>query len=261
MLRSCGRTKEIGKGHYFISDAHISNNDWHNTNLLLSFFESISNKAKSLFILGDLFELCFRYRQRIPETNRQILKRLKELRATGIPVYYLLGNHDYWVRDFVKNDDELSEFLPTEQTNESDDGILAKTFQIANLDGKKAYVGHGDEIDHSILTVLSRTILRSQSNPFVYCLLHPKLGLAYARWIESVARNLADSMGVVGKFESFAQKKIVREGYDIVILGHTHKPRFQKIGAGYYLNTGNWIDDYNYVVIEDSQPRLEKFKP
>lgn len=155
-----------------------------------------------------------------------------------------MGNHDYWVLDFVKNELSL--------------GILINTFCSLILDGKRIYAAHGDEIDHSILTVLSRTVLRSQSNPVVYFLLHPKLGLAYTRWIEAIARNLADSMGVIRRFESFAQKKI-QQGYDIVILGHTHKPVLKKIAKGFYLNTGNWIDNYSYVIIEDSQPRLENF--
>jgi UDP-2,3-diacylglucosamine pyrophosphatase LpxH len=67
-------------------------------------------------------------------------------------------------------------------------------------------------------------------------------------------------MGVVSKFESFATTKI-KEGFDFVVLGHTHKPKVQKIEAGYYLNTGNWIDSYSYIVIENGQPRLEKFIP
>jgi len=187
----------------------------------------------------------------VPETNLRILNGIKELTKAGIRVYYLLGNHDYWVKDFING---------KEQSVTADLSCVSTT-RTLNIDGKKVYIAHGDEIDHSILTVLSRTILRSQSNPFVYCLLHPKIGLAYARWIETIARNLADSMGVISKFESFAQKKIVGEGYDIVILGHTHQARFKKIDSGYYLNTGNWIDDYNYVIIENSQPRLEKFNP
>jgi UDP-2,3-diacylglucosamine hydrolase len=182
---------------------------------------------------------------------------LRNLRESGTKVYYILGNHDYWVRDYIKNQPTI---FPLEATAGGEDGISAQTYRTLDLDGKKIYVAHGDEIDHSILTTMSRTVLRSQSNPIVYFLLHPKLGLIYARWFESIARNLADSMGVVSKFESFAKKKI-REGFDLVILGHTHKTRFQKIESGYYLNTGNWIDSFSYVVIENGQPRLEKFIP
>lgn len=181
----------------------------------------------------------------------------RNLRAAGTKVYYILGNHDYWVRDYIKKEPSLFQLATTDG---EEDGISAKTFRTLDLDGKKVYVAHGDEIDHSILTTLSRTILRSQSNPIVYFLLHPKLGLVYARWFESIARNLADSMGVVSKFESFAATKI-KQGFDMVILGHTHKSKVQKIEAGYYLNTGNWIDSYSYIVIENGQPRLEKFIP
>jgi UDP-2,3-diacylglucosamine hydrolase len=252
-----GGLKKIGKSHYFISDAHLSNHDWRNTEILLKFLASLKNKAQSLFILGDLLELCFRYRKGIPQTNLKAFEGLRNLRKSGTKVYYILGNHDYWVRDYVKKEPSL---FKLETLDGGEDGISVKTYRTLDLDGKKVYVAHGDEIDHSILTTLSRTVLRSQSNPLVYFLLHPKLGLVYARWFESIVRNLADSMGVVSKFESFARKKI-SEGYDIIILGHTHKSKVQKIEAGYYLNTGNWINNYSYVVIEDSQPRLETFIP
>jgi UDP-2,3-diacylglucosamine hydrolase len=245
------------KGHYFISDAHLSDNDWRDAEILLRFLATLNQKAQSLFILGDLFELCFRYRDRIPETNLKVLAALKKLRESGTAVYYILGNHDYWVKDFVKRDHSL---FPLATVDGDKGGILSKSYKTIDLDGKKVYVAHGDEIDRSFLTTLSRSILRSQSNPLVYLLLHPKIGLAYARWFEKLARNLAGSMGIIGKFESFAKKKIEEE-YDIVILGHIHKPICHKIGSGYYLNTGDWHEHYSYVVIEDSKPRLEKFIP
>lgn len=244
------------KGHYFISDAHLSDLDWRNTEILLKFFEFLKGQAQTLFILGDLFELCFRYRQQIPESNRAILLALKKLKESGTDVYYLLGNHDYWVKDFVKNEPNFFPLL----AESKEAGVLNLVSKTLILDGKKVYVAHGDEIDHSFLTVMSRIVLRSQSNPLVYFLLHPKFGLVYARWAEKKIRKLAGQLRVVAQFESFAQKKI-EQGFDMVVLGHIHKPVFQKIGSGYYLNTGEWLDNYSYVVIEDSFPRLEKFNP
>jgi len=215
----------------------------------------LKNRAQSLFILGDLFELCFRYHQGIPATNRKILERLNILKNSGTAVYYLLGNHDYWVRDFVRKE---TSFRPLAAKDGEAGGILNQTDCSINLDGKKVYVTHGDEIDRSFLTALSRTILRSQHSPLVYLLLHPKLGLAYSRWFEKIARNLAGTMGITAQFEAFARNKIT-QGYDIVVLGHIHQPVLLKIESGYYLNTGNWIDSFSYAVIEDSIPRIEKF--
>jgi UDP-2,3-diacylglucosamine pyrophosphatase LpxH len=180
---------------------------------------------------------------------------LRKLNQSGTAVYYLLGNHDYWVRDLVKSHPSLFHLASEDAAS---DGILDRADQTIELEGKKVYIAHGDEIDRSLLTTLSRTILRSQHSPLVYFLLHPKLGLAYSRWFEKIARNLAGSMGITAKFEEFAAQKI-KQGYDIVVLGHVHKPSFLPIESGFYLNTGNWIDNYSYVVIEDSRPRLEKF--
>ncbi len=182
---------------------------------------------------------------------------MRKLNQSGTAVYYLLGNHDYWVRDLIKSHPSLFHLTSEDGAK---DGFLDRTDQTIELEGKKVYIAHGDEIDRSLLTTLSRTILRSQHSPIVYFLLHPKLGLVYSRCFEKIARNLAGSMGITAKFEEFAAQKI-KQGYDIVVLGHIHKPSFRQIESGFYLNTGNWIDNYSYVVIEDSCPQIEKFSP
>jgi predicted phosphodiesterase len=42
--------------------------------------------------------------------------------------------------------------------------------------------------------------------------------------------------------EEFAQRKL-REGFDVVVLGHSHVPVLKSLGAGWYLNPGGWVED------------------
>jgi UDP-2,3-diacylglucosamine pyrophosphatase LpxH len=43
----------------------------------------------------------------------------------------------------------------------------------------------------------------------------------------------------------------VKEGFDAVILAHTHLPEAatmqKREGEGYYFNVGNWIRDFSYL--------------
>ena len=56
-------------------------------------------------------------------------------------------------------------------------------------------------------------------------------------------------------YREFAYRKI-DDGFDLVIMGHTHWPVVEKYKHGWYLNAGNWIDAFTHLEIEDSIPRL-----
>ena len=45
---------------------------------------------------------------------------------------------------------------------------------------------------------------------------------------------------------------------ELVILGHTHVPRFREVASGqWYVNTGDWVAHRTYLVLEEGEaPRL-----
>src|SRR3972149_5949547 len=63
--------------------------------------------------------------------------------------------------------------------------------------------------------------------------------------------------------KEFARDKI-KEGFDIVILGHSHIPGISEVTAegikGFYANPGDWIKEFSYLVWEDGALRLERYK-
>jgi UDP-2,3-diacylglucosamine hydrolase len=231
--------------YYFISDCHFraSIEDAHRITRLLEFFETIRKNGRALFLLGDLFEFGFEYRRAIPKSHFRVLSGLYGLVRSNIPVHYLKGNHEIGQGDFLKT--EL--------------GIAVLDSPVSlTLDGKRVFLSHGDEADTSIAHRLSQKILRSRFNIFCFSLLHPDLGIRLA---ESIA--LGNRKRGVSKREvlaDYAREKI-NDGYEVVILGHTHTPVLEPIGPGYYLNTGDWITNYSYGVLADGIPRIERFAP
>jgi UDP-2,3-diacylglucosamine hydrolase len=54
---------------------------------------------------------------------------------------------------------------------------------------------------------------------------------------------------------AFAERKI-REGIDIVVMGHRHAPVLQEIGGGVYVNLGDWISHRTYGELSEGTMKL-----
>lgn len=230
--------------YFFISDCHFrtATEDNRRISMLLEFFGTIKQRAHGLFVLGDLFEFGFEYRRVIPKSLFRVLSGLSDLVRAQVPVYYLKGNHDLWLGDFLT---EL--------------GIsVLESPVIRRLDGKQVFMSHGDEADTSFGQRLSQKIFKSRFNIFCFSLLHPDLGIKLA---ESLARlNRKRSVQREKVLEEYAQTKI-DHGHELVVLGHIHNPVLKRLGSGHYLNTGDWIVNFSYGVLEQGVPRIERFTP
>ena len=151
-------------------------------------------------------------------------------------IYYVLGNHDYWVRDFFKNEVGIN--------------IFPEHFETV-LNNKKFFITHGDGISNDGTYRIFRKIMRNKINIFLYSLIHPDIGLKLADKVSkksrehSSKRNYNDSEMI-----NFAVKKI-EDGFDYVVMGHSHMPKVVKISSGYYINTGDWLGNFTYGVFEN----------
>ncbi|MFQ6033149.1 MAG: UDP-2,3-diacylglucosamine diphosphatase, partial [Candidatus Zixiibacteriota bacterium] len=90
---------------YFISDAHLGAEEKEKEKIkeekLVSFLNRIKADGESLYILGDMFEFWFEYKNVIPKDHFKILSKLKALIDSGMKVNYVVGNHDFWLGDFL----------------------------------------------------------------------------------------------------------------------------------------------------------------
>jgi len=229
--------------NYFISDIHLGINSKEREAKFLKFLSLLLPKD-NLFILGDLFEYWLEYRLVIPKNGLKILMKLKELKDKGIEIYFLFGNHDYGLKNFLSK-----EF----------DFILGEQYLDLNIEGKRVYIAHGDFIDNSFLTKVSQLMTKFKINQFLYSLIHPDIGLSFAHFFINSTRMCGRDLTLKEAFYKFAENKIMKENYDVVILGHIHMPTLVKIGKGYYLNTGDWLINYTYGFIEGDNIELKKF--
>lgn len=86
----------------FISDLHLDASRPEVTKLFLEFLGGQARSAASLYILGDLFEAWLGDDDPDPH-HAEVAAALAELSASGVPVYFLVGNRDFLLgRDYAR---------------------------------------------------------------------------------------------------------------------------------------------------------------
>ncbi len=233
-LRSISVPVPEGKEVIFISDVHLGfgdrTTDQQREARLLRLLRDISSSCCHLFIVGDLFDYWFDYRTAVPRRFVRTLAALHELRDAGLPITYLMGNHDFGHSTYFR--DEL--------------GIEVEKGDIdASIAGTRFYISHGDGKAHNDRGyMVLRSILRNRFAQAVYRILHPDIGIGMAARTSHGSRDFTEDKdyGEGDGLRDFAAQRL-NEGYDVVVMGHRHFAKEEKIGSGLYVNLGHWLGD------------------
>ncbi len=236
---------------YFISDVHLGlgekSHERAKEDRLLGFFRTILPKTRELYIVGDLFDFWFEYRTVIPKGFHRTLSALQAFTDEGIPVHYLVGNHDFWMGDYFSSELGMTVHRDPFETT---------------IDRKRVYLHHGDGLaQNDVGYRLIKPVLRNRLNIALYRWLHPDIGVRLARGSSRTSRAYTSTKhyGEEGAMRDFAARQIDR-GADIVIMGHRHKPHHEKIGKGVYVNLGDWITYHTYATLRRGSIALETWK-
>lgn len=235
---------------YFISDAHFGlesrEKEREKERRLIEFLNHVQRTGKVLYILGDLFDFWFEYKTVVPKGYHRLLAKLSEVVEEGIPIKYVAGNHDFWMRGYLREEVGLEVFPdPVEET----------------IDGKRFYLHHGDGLsDRDAGYRMLRKVLRNPVNIWLYSLLHPDIGVRLAKFSSRKSRHYTSdrNYGERDGMFAFAESRLM-EGYDFVIMGHRHEPVFQVIGSGCYVNLGDWIDHCTYGEFDGKRFELKRW--
>ncbi|MFQ6113560.1 MAG: UDP-2,3-diacylglucosamine diphosphatase, partial [bacterium] len=198
-------------------------------------------KADFLYIVGDLFDFWFEYRKAIPKVSLKILSKLCQLVEDGTEVRYFAGNHDLWLGNYLEK--EIGVKIYHEP--------LAAYHNNLHL-----YIAHGDGLakgDRGIRIL--RRIFKNRINVFLYSLIHPDVGITLARFVSRKSMQKGDNP-YDADYHDFAMTKL-NQGFDVVILGHTHKPLFEKINSKYYINLGDWMCSFTFLQLTDTTFELK----
>jgi UDP-2,3-diacylglucosamine hydrolase len=227
---------------YFISDAHLTLDTATKEKVLADFLLSLQNKASHIYIIGDLFDFWFEYKHAIPAAYLRILATLRILVDSGVQIAYLPGNHDFWMGDYLSKQAGIK---------------LAGDCLDIEHQGKKIHLYHGDGLAYGDKAYrIMKKLFRFKPNIWLYRQLPVDLAyrLALRTSANSRSRNYSKDKDLQGYYD-YAQAKI-DSGFDAVIMGHTHFPEIKQLGTGLYVNTGDWIDYFSYVILESGEFKL-----
>jgi UDP-2,3-diacylglucosamine hydrolase len=234
---------------YFFSDAHLGigtqETDYQKEIRIVSFLETVLKDGKELFIVGDLFDYWFEYRSVVPRGYVRLLGKLAALTDAGVNISYLTGNHDFWMKGY------LQEELGIRIQSEPIERIFA---------GKRFYICHGDGVDPTDRGYrFLKRVFRNRLNIWMFSLLHPDLATWLARRSSSTSRKHTGQKTREDRYLlEFASRKI-DEGYDVVIMGHSHAPALELVNGGTYINLGDWIRHDTYAVFDGRSVTLREW--
>ena len=129
MTNSTKKIKKRKVDLVVISDVHLGTYGCH-AKELSKYLKSI--KPKQLILNGDIIDIWQFSKRYWPKSHMQVVKQLSHMMAKGVKVQYVTGNHDEMLRKFV---------------GFKMGGLKIVNKIVMNLDGKQAWIFHGDVFD------------------------------------------------------------------------------------------------------------------
>jgi len=245
-----------GKKVYFSSDNHLGAPDFETSKArekkFVAWLDDVKQDAAAIFLLGDLFDFWFEYKTVVPKGFVRTLGKLAEIRDSGIPIYFFVGNHDLWMNDYFEKELNIPVFHKPQEFL-----LNKKTFLIGHGDG----LGPGDKGYKRMKKVFTNPVSK-----WFFRWLHPDLGVKLAQYM-SVKNKLIsgdEDAKFLGEDDEwlvqYCKRKQESKHYDYFVFGHRHLPMTIDIADNsQYINLGDWINYYTYGDFDGEQLELKEY--
>ncbi|MFV8268789.1 UDP-2,3-diacylglucosamine diphosphatase [Flavobacterium sp. GT2N3] len=242
---------------YFASDQHFGAPtpalSFPREQKFVAWLDEVKGDAEAIFLLGDLFDFWFEYKTVVPKGFIRILGKLAEIRDSGIPIYFFVGNHDLWMSDYFQKELNIPVFHGNQEYTFGN-----KTFLIGHGDGK----GPGD--------LGYKRMKKIFTNPFFKWLfrwLHPDIGVRLAQYLSVKNKLISGDEDVTFLGEDnewlilYSKRKLEIKHYNYLIFGHRHLPMKVTVGENSeYVNLGDWITYFTYGIFNGENFEIKKYQ-
>lgn len=221
---------------------------------ICNWLDEIAPTAAILYLVGDLFDTWFEYRNVVPRGYTRFLGKLAQLSDAGLQIEAFTGNHDLWMLDYFEQ--ELQ--IPVHH------GPI-----IREINGKKLFIAHGDGLgpgDHGYKVL--KGVLRSGWSQWLYRRVHPDTGVGLASWFSRLGPKHADipEKEFLGPEKEmlvqFCLETLKKEHFDFFVFGHRHIAIDYALPQGSkYINLGDWIRYDSYAELDGDQLELKYYRP
>jgi len=242
------------KYSYFASDFHLGFDEMHKSRdreeVIVSWLKSIQANAKSVFLVGDIFDYWFEYKYVIPKGYSRMFGQLAEMCDEGIDIHFFKGNHDMWVFEYFEKEIGLK---------------IHDNYYKTTLDKKVFYITHGDGLGEGDRTyTLIKKILRNTFAQWVFSCLHPSLGIPLMKKMSNRSRKNEKPSSQQEAHDSivnYAEELSKFKPIDYFICGHHHNSMIKLLSnqKTHYCNLGDWIQQYTYAVWNGEILEMKKY--
>ncbi len=262
------------KNIYFFSDFHLGmppgQSSISREKKIVSILKDISSDAHSIFLLGDIFDFWFEYKEVVPKGYFRLLNTIAELTEQKISIYIFPGNHDLWINDYIEK---------------YCGAIVLREPQEFYYGNKKFHIHHGDGLGPGDRKYkFLKRIFQNKTSNFLFRWLHPDIGVSIARWLSSKSRlaqgitgdsYLGDDKEYLTQYcndvlktknsknnPDYEEDKLIflENDDDVVnyfVFGHRHLLLDIKLTEhSRYVNLGHWLTMSNYGVFDGSDFRM-----
>lgn len=235
-----------------ISDVHLGTYGSH-AKELNKYLSSIH--PKTLILNGDIIDIWQFRKSYFPKSHLKVIQKIINLASKGTKVYYITGNHDELLRKFSEM--SMGNFTLADKL-------------VLELDGKKAWIFHGDVFDASVnhakwiakLGGLGYDYLILINRFINWCLV--KMKKEPFSFSKKIKASVKKAVKHISDFEETATELAIEKKYDYVICGHIHEPKkikkTTKNGSTLYLNSGDWVENLTALEYHNKRWKLYHYQ-
>lgn len=228
-----------------VSDMHVGNPYSEARRRLGAFFDFARRERFNVCINGDGFEILQASFSTLAHDSVEVLNRIRSHIDAGLRVYYVVGNHDIILEQFLQSWSSI-EITP---------------FLNVSVGDRRVRIEHGHLYDPSFVRSPGfYEFITKAAGPFLR--IYPDVYRLWTLW-ENFWQRLRSwrSKSLVERSVYYqAADMLLQRGFDVVVFGHTHRPEDVQLGPGRrYINSGNWVRGGSYVQIADGCIELKQW--
>lgn len=227
---------------YFVSDVHLGlqvADPAAREARFVGFLRSLPEETAALYLLGDIWDFWYEYRDVVPKGYVRVLAAIQDLMDRGVEVYFLQGNHDVWTYSYFEEMGMKKLVQPA----------------LVEIDSRVFCIGHGDGLGPVPMGYrFLRWVFHNRALQFLFSMLHPRIAFGLGNgWSKNnrLARN--DEYVFRGEEEplyKFAAEFEKENKVDCFVFGHYHCDVAMKTPAGAdFIILKDWMDGSPYFSV------------
>ena len=231
---------------YFVSDVHLGlqvADPAGREARFVSFLNSLPQETEALYMLGDIWDFWYEYRDVVPKGYVRVFAALQALMDRGVKVYFFPGNHDIWTYSYFE---ELGMIKLTQPC-------------MVEIDGKTFCLGHGDGLGPTPFGYrFIKYIFNNRLIQRLFSMLHPWIAYRIGNvWSKHSRLSHNEQYMFKGSDEplyQFVEEHSMNNKADFYIFGHYHTTADITLPGGpRLLLLKDWISSSPYISFDGTQ--------